>query len=301
MEAEEPPLEILEAGTGHGGLTLHLARAVHAANPITKAKSPICGQCTAEEPLAEQNSFAGQPSDGTPAINAQRSQRRAVIHTLDVSPSHAKHAKEIVRGFRRGLYAGNVEFHVGDVSAWIDHQFIDRASDYSSSGHGQFLSHIILDLPESFRHLAKAASALRTDGVLMIFNPSITQIVRAVKLVREESLPLKMECVIEVGPGIAGGRDWDVRAVRPRKAILLENKGNDDVNQLHDHHNEEVILDETQSLPEESPDITVTEPETYEMICRPKVTEVGKGSGFLAVWRKMKRHGDMIQEESGEV
>ncbi|KFX96568.1 hypothetical protein V490_03275, partial [Pseudogymnoascus sp. VKM F-3557] len=28
-----PPLEIFEAGTGHGALTLHLARAIHAANP----------------------------------------------------------------------------------------------------------------------------------------------------------------------------------------------------------------------------------------------------------------------------
>ena len=28
----QPPAEILEAGTGHAGLTLHLARAIHAAN-----------------------------------------------------------------------------------------------------------------------------------------------------------------------------------------------------------------------------------------------------------------------------
>ncbi|KAI9726572.1 MAG: hypothetical protein M1828_000939 [Chrysothrix sp. TS-e1954] len=86
-----PPFEILEVGTGHGSLTLHLARAIHAANP-----------------------------PGTAA--------GAVIHTIDISRSHTEHAKEIVNGFARGIYSKDVQFHVLEVPGFLERQYATRQS-----------------------------------------------------------------------------------------------------------------------------------------------------------------------------
>ena len=124
-------MEILEAGTGHGGLTLFLARAIHAANALrSKPDSP-------SSEAVEDCQLASRIEDG--AANSQRlsgqndhlssrsktpyqhnsDDRQAVIHTLDISWRHSKHAEQIVKGFRQGLYSHDIIFHVGDVSKYV--------------------------------------------------------------------------------------------------------------------------------------------------------------------------------------
>ncbi|KAI9817869.1 MAG: hypothetical protein M1827_000988 [Pycnora praestabilis] len=229
-------LEILEAGTGHGALTLHLARAVHAANPPAAPPSALENVTDDAEslytgvvrflgldkpaPLPTQES----PHDQNPLSSlSQKENRRAIIHTLDISSRHSTHASAIVRNFRHGIYANNVDFHVGDVSEWIVEQqslrrkgTTDTSNSTPTDDPQRFLSHIILDLPNTHSHLASAASALQTDGILTVFNPSITQITACVDLIRRQKLPLLLEQVVELGAGSTGGREWDVRAVRPR-------------------------------------------------------------------------------------
>jgi tRNA (adenine57-N1/adenine58-N1)-methyltransferase len=87
---DEIPLEILEIGTGQGSLTLHIARAIHA--------------------------FNGPERKGD--------NRRAILHTTDIVPKHAEHAEQVVKGFRQGLYANNVDFHTGTPD-----QFFQRIRD----------------------------------------------------------------------------------------------------------------------------------------------------------------------------
>lgn len=163
---------ILEAGTGHGALTLHLARAVHAANVGRHTATADVGNSRRKHAI----------------LGCQ-----AIIHTVDVSRKYSEHAVKIVSDFRQGMYMRDVQFHVGGVSEWIDQQMNAR-------GQKPFLSHVILDLPSSHSHVEKAASALRVDGKLVLFNPSITQINKAIELVKTQRLPMQLEKVVEVGP-----------------------------------------------------------------------------------------------------
>ncbi|KAK4507005.1 hypothetical protein PRZ48_000739 [Zasmidium cellare] len=245
VESEDgaPKLEILEAGTGHGALTLHLSRAVQAANSATQANS--------------------NPDDW-------KAQRRAVIHTTDVSSQFSAHAQTVVEGFRQGIYARNVDFHVGDVSEVL--KSLQSSRDTSS-----FLSHAILDMPSADVHLANVADALRTDGTLIVFNPSITQIIRCAEKVKEQGISLDLDKVVELGVnGGSGGREWDVRFIRPRA--------------------EETSQPETPTEADceggdESTDLRApvsAADRPYSLVCRPKVGDRIVGGGFLGVWKKQR-------------
>lgn len=123
-----PYLEILEAGTGAGGLTLHLARATHAANmkslrSLAKhdrhrnfgQKLPAVLKNMARHIAARffmEKAGASTSSQHSP-YNHHDDERRAIIHSVDVSSKHSKAAKEMIQGFRQGMYLGDIEFHVG--------------------------------------------------------------------------------------------------------------------------------------------------------------------------------------------
>ncbi|KAF8242612.1 S-adenosyl-L-methionine-dependent methyltransferase, partial [Wilcoxina mikolae CBS 423.85] len=196
-----PPLEIFEAGTGHGSLTLALARAVHVGN--SHLKTPV-------------------DSDGE-----WKKRRGAVIHSLDISEKHSLHARTVVHGFRRGMYSPSVEFYVGDPTQWILQQI---------DGREGFLYAVLLDLPGPESHLQAAAMSLLSDGIVGVFCPSITQIAACVKAVKDLKLPLVLDRVVEFpgGSGVGAGlRTWDVRYARirsravTRKLSVLEAENKD--------------------------------------------------------------------------
>lgn len=273
---DEPPFEILEAGTGHGALTLHLARAIHAANP-PRARTPEFA-INVEEP--EDAVYLGESMSDLQetTIESWKPCRRAIVHTLDISSKHSKHAKKIVQGFRHGLYAGNVDFHVGDVSAWLESQKVTRQTEEP------FLNHVFLDLPNADSHLANVAPALRVDGLLAVFNPSITQIAQCVEKIREEKLPYLLDQVVELGAGTI--REWDVRAVRPRstlkKADAKESSEASDAEPIDPVKGQE-------ARDGELAETLAKEDEKWAMVCRPKAGQMVVGGGFLALWRRMER------------
>ena len=257
----DPPLEILEAGTGHGALTLYLARAIHAAN--------------------------------APSSNEDEGlQRRAVIHSLEIASRHSEHARKIVEGFRRGMYAKDVEFHVGDVSEWIDQQISIRQDACGEPIDKTFLSHVILDLPSSQSHIENAAAALRAHGNLLVFNPSITQINSCVQLIKEKRLPLQLDRILELGPAVTGGREWDVRVVKPRALIKAENeKDANDVVTIAEKMSKEVLLKGTlnsKTRDEEQAEASAEGDAGWEVVCRPKPFGRTVGGGFLSIWKKMR-------------
>lgn len=219
-------------------------------------------------------------------MESWKSCRRAVIHTLDISSKHSKHAKKIVQGFRHGLYSGNVDFHVGDVSAWIASQKVTRRTDEP------FLNHVFLDLPNAESHLANVAPALRVNGLLAVFNPSITQIVQCVEKIREEKLPYLLDQVVELGAGMI--REWDVRAVRPRstlkKPVAKDSPEASDTEPIDPVKGQEIRDDElAENLAKEE--------EKWAMVCRPKAGQMVVGGGFLALWRRMDN--PKSKEQSG--
>jgi tRNA (adenine57-N1/adenine58-N1)-methyltransferase len=318
---DEPPLEILEVGTGQGSLTLHISRAIHAFN--------------SEERKGDK--------------------RRAILHTTDIVQKHSEHAEKVVKGFRHGLYADNVDFHVGPLDQFfarmnekrevgnsnasesttssypdaILHPLSGKTSlesesstasesgtppssktTYSSAENTTsfspttesspstsyvppptpFLSHIIIDTPKSNSHIQLATQYLLPDGKIIIFNPSITQIGDCTETIKRLRLPLVQETVLELGQGISGGRVWDVRAVLPRyEEREAEKVREKDVHVERENRSgsqeEKDALSALEAVEEEAVR-KAEEEQKFVMVCRPKVGRMIIGGGFVGVWRK---------------
>lgn len=294
-DADEPVFEIFEAGTGHGALTLHLARAIHGANPrappLPRAQSAPEGTRGSEAEQAAE--FSDDSIDDstipptTPTINDARESeqdvynaylptRRAVVHTLDTSARHSAHAQNVVRSFQHGIYYHNIDFHVGTIPEYISSR-LEHCKE-------PFLNHAILDLPSTHSYLEDVGNAVRPNGCVLVFCPSITQINSCTLAVKENRLPLLLETVVEVGAGAGvGGREWDVRLVKPRALLKAEVQtrqdivGNDAESVAVDLENES----ESSSYAEEPKG-------RWEMVCRPKVGGRVSGGGFLGLFRRME-------------
>lgn len=292
-------MEILESGTGHGSLTLHLARAIQGANsrpPPLPDKSqvqflegrPIRPGTIDEEKERARGNAADNDAESDPVQqqwDSWRTRRSAVVHTVEISPKFSAHAEKIVRGFRRGIYAGNVDFYVGHVENWITEQKTKRTSSgLLSLGAGKvepFLSGAILDMPSAHTNIPLVAPLLKTNGVLAVFMPSITQIGDCVTLIRQQRLPFVMEKAVELGTGLSSGRSWDVRvAVKKSRADpsswTYEPAAEQD--EAPGDQDAEAVI---------GPEAAQKEAESV-LICRPKVGLKLVGGGFVGIWRKIE-------------
>jgi tRNA (adenine57-N1/adenine58-N1)-methyltransferase len=233
-------------------LTLNLARAIHASNTASPNRIE-------DHTVIESANLLHESSE----YKAWRTTRRAVINTLDSCEAHSKFAEQVVLNYRHGMYYGDIDFHVGSIHAYIEKRLNGTANE-------PFLQHAILDLPATEEYFDILGRALKPTGTLLTFCPSITQICDGALKARENSAPLWLEKVVEIGGGIGvGGREWDVRPVKPRVTMKTEeclstitdasNGGNGFVNQNGG----------------------------WSMICRPKVGSRVVGGGFVAVWRRM--------------
>lgn len=281
----DEPLEILEAGTGHGSLTLHLARAINAANPCP----PRIPSASQRQILDDSNS-TGKSQTGTEDTvqrewDEWRAQRGAVLHTVDVNAKYSAHAEMVVRGFRRGLYAGNVDFYVSSVERWIEEQTRRRAMGVFSKTTKPFLSYAILDMPSAHLRIPHVASVLKPDGILAVFMPHITQIGDCVKLIREKRLPFVMDRTVELGTGISSGRLWDVRVAQTKSKSKLSSQAKEE---------EASEVADSDGSPSTSTDAAAndaaaeTEKGESVLVCRPKVGEKIVGGGFVGIWKRMK-------------
>ncbi|UPL02434.1 hypothetical protein LCI18_013368 [Fusarium solani-melongenae] len=213
-EQTPPPFEIFEAGTGMGSLTLHLARALHAGNPAVppSLRNALCSA------RYKRDEFG---LDLSPEVSAEyetyRSNRRAVLHTLDRNHKHSRAAHSLIRQFRRALYFPTVDFHVGSIDEYIP-------SRLAQTNNEPFLSHAILDLPSAHDHAGPVIQALQPNGLLIIFTPSISQIADFQAWILRSGQPIRPERVIELpvsttADGVrdtGGGKEWDVKTVIPK-------------------------------------------------------------------------------------
>jgi hypothetical protein len=256
-------------------LTLNLARAIHAANtaapPIPDKPSRILSENGIE--VIDEGLEAKEKKE---IYEAWRANRRAVIHTLDQSQAYSTHAQKTVRNFRQGMYFPHVDFHVGSIDEYL--------SGRMCIAKKPFLDHAILDLPNTHQYLEIVGKALKANGSLVTWCPSITQINKCVMLVKEEKMPFLLEKVIEVGPGLSGGKEWDVRMVMPRalSTVQVQQKTPDLQDEVTDP---DAKVEESVELH----GLRSTRDEGWEMVCRPKVGVRVIGGGFIALWRKMER------------
>ena len=290
-------MEILEAGTGHGALTLYLARAIHAANAYA-GSDVLSERRESDDPFSDarekQLSVISNDLEQKPVkdYHGQNDQRQAIVHTVDRIPKHQNDARAMIKGFRQGLYSDNIDFHIGDASEWIDQQIADRRL---LSKDLCFLSHVLLDMPKADQHIEKAAGALQVNGNLVVFNPSITQIMAIVDIVKTLYLPLQLERILELGSNMTGGKEWDIRAVRPKglAKATVEDLGLRNIKRPRKSENEDQAIPAKDANPLlEIGSNDYKHPGDYdsgwEMVCRPKVGDRIAGGGFLGVWKKMK-------------
>ncbi|RDL41101.1 uncharacterized protein BP5553_01080 [Venustampulla echinocandica] len=286
-------LEIFEAGTGHGALTLHLARAIHAANTTP----PTIPDNEDVSPLAEgggsvaMNELAAAERSGQETYRAWRASRRAVIHSLDSSSRHSAHAERVVKNFRNGMYFHNIDFHVGSINEYLSERLTEN-------GGVPFLDHAILDLPGCGDYFEIASAALKPNGSLLVFCPSITQINSCVLDSKKNGFPLFLETVVELGTGAGvGGREWDVRQVRPRAYVKAQAEA---AKVDQPQQNDMAAADEVVAGVHPHEPAAKLNSDGWELICRPKVGERVSGGGFLGLWRKMC-FGQKLPSEKPEV
>ncbi|KAK8191568.1 adenine-N(1)--methyltransferase-like protein [Phyllosticta capitalensis] len=326
--ASSPPLEVLEAGTGHGGVTLHLARAIHAANPpLPKAQQVVQPLPESAEDPSEDATYdsplADSPSENP--FEAWKTKRRAVVHTVEAKRRNMVHARQIVKHFRHGLYARHVDFHLGDVTQWIEGRLEtqpkSQSSDSSAEGPEPFLSRVFLDLPASEDHLPSVARALQVDGILAVFNPSITQIADCLKVIKESRLPLALEHVAELRGGQTA-RPWEIKLLKEEKSIKTSsgaladnvsfqaqlakaNEWNDNVDEADSETEKQSSDAKPSSEAEVTPDtpeglsIDAANNEKWRVVCRPKLINNNVG-GFVGIFRKISYDGQR-QERPAKV
>jgi hypothetical protein len=279
-------------------LTLHLARAIHAANTTPPARPPRSQIRFVEDRLQRpgekdtEDKQSATPVDSTQQEwDEWRAQRGAVIHSVDVSSKFAALAESNVRGFRRGIYTGDVDFYVGPVENWVAEQSKQRTKTgvlASLTGSGSvepYLSHVILDMPSAHLRIPHVASIMTRDAMLVVFMPSITQVGDCVKIIRENRLPFFQERVIELGIGISSGRQWDVRLVAKKSGADPSSWGPSETDEATPAESDEPVSDNTGEVPasEES-----GKEDDMVMVCRPKVGLRTMGGGFVGVWRRIE-------------
>ncbi|KAG5974017.1 hypothetical protein E4U55_000129 [Claviceps digitariae] len=217
-DEETPVFEIFEAGTGMGSLTLHIARAIHAANPPfpPSLRRDICEAKfrSKNDPSLTRIDLA---PDAEAAFDQYKASRRAVLHTLDNRPKHTHGAYKLIRNFRRAQYLPSIDFHIGSIDEYLSKRLVD-------SGGAPFLSRAILDIPSAHEHAERVIEALLPNGILILFSPSISQIGDFQKWSTESNQQVRLEKVLELpvsttSDGVhdaAGGKQWDVKTVLPR-------------------------------------------------------------------------------------
>lgn len=300
-EANDPPLEIFEAGTGHGSLTLHLARAIHAANPpAPKIPPPKAAKVKPRSKLGqllepdlatpvlphpeldlvtEDTSLIDEENLAiTAAYEAYLPTRRAIIQTLDITPRHTALARRVVRNFRHGIYFPDIDFHTGTIPGYLSSRLAENGD--------HFLAHAILDLPDPQEHFEIVSRALRPDGILLVYCPSISQIMECVQLVKKEFLPFILESTLEIGAAAGtGGREWDLRLVKPKAKAQADASS---ITSEIDPEEDEMSLPDSA---EEEANIVQAVKESdlgWKVICRPRILARFSGGGFVAVFRRME-------------
>jgi tRNA (adenine57-N1/adenine58-N1)-methyltransferase catalytic subunit len=215
-------------------------------------------------------------------LSQWKTTRNAVIHTVDISQKHSDHAQKIVRGFRNGVYRRDIDFYVGDLP-----YFFANHKSYQK----QFLTHVILDMPSAERQLGLVAEHLQTDGKLLVFNPSITQIVECIEHITQHGIPFHLERVIELAGSFSGGREWDVRIAKIKrpKAELSPKTSTTPANSTSFWSQLSAYLSSFWNIGNKQP-LPAPQERNWAVVCRPKAGERIPVGGFVGIWRR--KHDD---------
>ncbi|KAF3911864.1 hypothetical protein AA313_de0209434 [Arthrobotrys entomopaga] len=288
------PLQVLEAGTGHGSLTLHLARALSAG---------LGTESTSSNPTA-------------------------ILHTIEKDTRISNHAEKLVKNFRRGMYdKPGLKFYCEDVKHWLESQIALRASSQKRAStaineakptdttsenltwteYNPFLSACVLDMPDIRHIFPLLVQAMHPGAILGYWVPSITQITGLVEHVKLQRIPFYVEKVLEYGNGGggAGARVWDVRLAAIRSRVkstdidmpVKSPRGSVGLRKFlagAQQESEEAIEEDASiqghsgsSQTPLSNNMSTMNDSSLEMVCRPKTGERTQGGGFYLLMRRI--------------
>ncbi|KAI9155217.1 tRNA (adenine(58)-N(1))-methyltransferase TrmI [Paramyrothecium foliicola] len=233
---DAPPFEVFEAGTGMGSLTMHVARALHAANPPVSPQlrrnlataalrsgsdSPVAtnaddanstGEAVDSEGAGLASDIEGSSRDGNAGENQEADATAVRVHMHpDARPEWAAY-----RASRRAILhtLDNRQKHTGvafklvrdfnralylpniDFHTGTINDFI--TTRLARTGGQPFLSRAILDLPQSEDHAGSVVRAMRNNALLVLFKPSISQIASFQAWAVETNQPVRLEKVVEL-------------------------------------------------------------------------------------------------------
>ena len=106
--------------------------------------------------------------------------------------------------------------------------------------------------------------------------------------IKRLSLPLILDCVLELGHDLTGGKEWDVRSISPRGPLQSKDctskSHGDGLTTIEKTGNQHQAMEVISS---NKPRKTPPEDSELLMVCRPKVGVTGIGGGFVGMWKKM--------------
>lgn len=129
--------------------------------------------------------------------------RGAILHSIDRNEGHQNQGRLNVHRYKRGKYVHDVQFEVCELpSKWVS----DKAVQ---------LDGVFLDLPNPENYLADLAPRLSLEAPLIVFCPSVTQILLCRHAAADAGLTLVQ--AVELPPGNGGGsREWEINSVKTR-------------------------------------------------------------------------------------
>jgi tRNA (adenine57-N1/adenine58-N1)-methyltransferase len=157
-----PGFRILEAGSGSGGLTLYLARALAGSGAILSFDSRASATNTAARNVRAWAETAPlPPSSSAPDAHAQCAGEDDKKGKLDLSsPAH--------------VVGGNIFFYTGDVGEYeLSEESLDAA---------------VLDMMEPWQAVEAVTAALCMDRSLVCVCPNITQVTALVAFLKQRRL-----------------------------------------------------------------------------------------------------------------
>lgn len=303
----DEPFEVFEAGTGAGSLTLHIARALHAANPplhpeiraaLPTAKikfktrsnddDPTHSPTVTEEQHQVDTTTASTSATEEPPSSSTTPDLVSVnISNLDI-PDHLQpnlssymtsrrailHTLDRKSSHSRSAHSLVRRFRRAIYLPTVDFHVSPSIADYilprlSSRQDRPFLSRAVLDLPAAEDHAEPVVRALRPAGLLVVFSPSISQIASFHAWSVGTRQPLRLERVAELPT--SGSAEQGVHDCEGGRAWNLKTV-----------------------VPKGSEDGQVVQ------VMRPRVGDRIAGGGFVAVLRRVREDEKKVIEEEEE-